>query len=284
MIAGILKIVAALAVDFVLAHQLLGIEWAVIATVCIGLYGWLGEKTALLKDNAVSMKYLSDYERQRLAAVMDDLTQDVKRVSRRDISHMKIHVIPSNQINAYSYGAKHIAVTRAALNTCDDMTLNAVLAHEVSHSLHLDAVFHRVILANTTVVIAVLAASSAVSVAFIFILFLLFGLLGSRCGAFSMLAFSGLTKGVKGFFGILQRMVLFIYQTVMGLVSRGCEYRADRYSAELGYGFQLKYFLERFVVQEDHRQRKLSEILYDSHPDPTKRIYRIEERMQKTAD
>lgn len=63
----------------------------------------------------------------------------------------------------------------------------------------------------------------------------------------------------------------------MGLVSRSCEFRADKYSCQLGYGSQLSYFLNHFVGGQGQEQRSIHQILYASHPDTEKRVMRIKE-------
>lgn len=276
-LGGIVKISVALLVDFLLIYDILGVEAALIITVGIMLYAWLGEYIALFKDGTVSLNHLDDYERSRLTRVHEYLTEDVKRVSGADISGLRLHVIPSDDINAYAYGFHNVSITRSVLASCDDMTLCSVLGHEVSHILNMDAVFHRVIFANVTLVIIGLMVVSFISVSFLWILFLILCILGICGGLFSMLVFHGIRKLVKGTFTVIQHLVLFIYQTVMGLVSRRCEFRADKYSVQLGYGSQLSYFLTRFAVGQEPRQKTLNEILYASHPAAYKRVQKIEQ-------
>lgn len=276
-ILGILKIVMVLAMDFGAVYYLAGVEAAALVTGLILLYAWLGEYTALWKDGSVGLKHLNEYEKARLRRVQKNLTQDVKQASGADISGLKLRVIPSDDLNACAYGFRNMAVTRAALNACDDATLCAVLGHEVSHTLHMDAVFHRVVFANVTIVILGLAAGSLVSVSFMWIIFLVLCALGICGGMFSMLVFHGMNKMLKGTYTAIQYVVLFLYQTVMGLVSRRSEFRADKYSCQLGYGPQLSYFLTRFVEGQEPRQKSLNDILYSSHPATYKRVLRIQQ-------
>lgn len=275
---GMTKITGILIVDFLLLYYAFGVEAAIFITAGIMLYGWLGEYTALLKDGAIRTDKLRDYERIKLTQANSCLSDDVRRVSGVDISGLKLHVIPSDSVNAFAYGFHNIAITRAALNACDDITLCSVLGHEISHILNMDAVVNRLIFANVTLMIAGLGIGSFVAVSFVWIVFLALWIMGACRGLFSMLFFRGTNKVVKGSFTMLQHFVLFIYQVVMGLTSRRCEFRADRYSCELGYGPQLSYFLTRFVETQENRKKSLSEILYDSHPAAYKRILRIEQR------
>lgn len=274
---GYLRIVVFLLVFFALSHSILGVEAAALMTLGIVLYAWLGEYLALLKDGAIRMDHLRDYEKNRLSCAMENLAEDVQRVSNTNISNLRMHVIPSDKINAYAYGFRNIGVTRAMLNNCDDATLCAVLAHEVSHTACMDAVLYRLVFAGVTVVIAALICLSAVSTSVIWILFAVLCALRLCGGLFSMILFQGFSKLVKGYFTLLQRVVLFVYQAVMACVSRQCEFRADRYSCELGYGPQLSYFLQRFVESQETGPKSLQEVIYSSHPPTHKRILRIEQ-------
>lgn len=124
---GFLKSAAVLFVDYALIRSLTG--WEVALTVCgvMALYGWLGEYLALAKDGAVRLEKLKDPERTRLADAREDIIEDVKRVSGIDISALRLSLIPTDELNAYAYGVRNVAVTRALLASCDDATLCAVL-------------------------------------------------------------------------------------------------------------------------------------------------------------
>lgn len=120
---GIIKIMLVLLADFYLAYFSLGTGAAILLCFGIMFYAWIGEYTALFKDRAIGLEDLDEYERSRLLRVYECLSEDVRRVSGIEISGLKLHVIPSDNINAYAYGFQNIAVTRAALNSCDDTTL-----------------------------------------------------------------------------------------------------------------------------------------------------------------
>ncbi len=276
-ITGILKVLAVLAAGFLAVYQLLGIEAAGLITGGIALYAWLGEYISLLRDGAVSVKNLGEHERRRLLQIKEFLIEDAKNTTGDNLSHLKLHIVPSDDINAFAYGFSHVGITRAAMNACDDMTLCAMLGHELSHILNLDSVFHRVLMAEVMLIIGALAVGSFASVAAIWIIFIGICAVGFGCGFIQLMAARGLGKLVSGLFGTLQRIILFLYQVLMGIVGRGCEFKADKYACKLGYGTQLSYFLDRFVAGQDQRRKTLSEILYASHPAPYKRIQRIEQ-------
>lgn len=279
-ISGMIKIGAALGIDFIILYYLIDLRIAAAVTAAILFYAWVGQYTALMKDGAVKITGLNEYDRFKLTRAMHVLTADVRKKSAVNIRNVKLHVIPSDEINAYSYGRNHVAVTRGTLRAADELTLNAVLAHEISHSLCLDAMFHRIIFANVTIIMIAITIISFVATSFVWIIFLIMCLFGICGGIFSLFCVSGISKLTKGMFRLIQRIVLFIYQLAMGIVSRGCEYRADRYACMLGYGAQLKYFLESFAGEQDNRKKSLTELIYDSHPPTYKRIIKIRQNMK----
>ena len=274
---GIIKVSILLFADCALIRLVLNKEAAVAVTAGILLYAWLGEYIALLKDGAISLNQLSPHEKSRLLRIQACLSEDVSRVSGISIANIKLHVRPSGSINAYAYGFRHISMTMAMLNSCDDTTLCAVLGHEISHTLHMDAVFHRIIFANIAATLVGLIAVSLISTSFMWILFILLCAFGICGGLFSVFAFYGIRKLTGGIFMALQHGLLFLYQIAMGMASRGCEFRADLYSCELGYGPQLRYFLTRFAEGQETRRHTLNDILYASHPAACKRILRIDQ-------
>lgn len=277
---GIIKIALASAGDFAILYYLIGIKWTVIVTVLIILLAWLGEYIDVLKDGGICINELGNYERDKLKRSFTMLSDNVKNKSGIHISNLKLHVIPSDDINAFAYGFRNMAVTRGMLNNCDEFTIDAVLAHEVSHILNLDAVFNRIVFLNITFMIFAMLAMSFIASSAVWVIFFILCILGI-CGGFaSLFLFSGISKLIKGFFNLLQRGIVFMYKSLMALGSRGCEYRADRYATDLGYGMQLKYYLSRFASGDEQRKKSLSDIIYSTHPASHKRIYRIEQRTE----
>ena len=272
---GIIKIVVTLIVSFFMIAIVAGGEIATIAMVLILLYAWLGEYLSLLCDGAISSKNLNDYEREKLERIKKVVAKEVKKVSGEDISNLKLHIVPSNQINAIAYGFDNVSFTRNALASCDEMTLCSILGHEVSHILSLDAVFNRIIFGDITLVIIVLMLMSSITVIGIWLILIILFCIGICRSAISVVITSGLSNITKTLFEAAQHGVLFVYQVVMGFVSRSAEYRADQYSVELGYGTQLEYFLDRFVDDGEYRKKSLREILYAPHPATYNRIQKI---------
>lgn len=282
-VIGWIRIAVVMVLDSIFVYEFIGAEGAAVTIMGILLYAWAGEKIDLLKDGAVSIRELDEFERTRMECLKEYLIEDVRRTSNVDISGIRMHIVPSNITNAFTYGFGNIAVTRAAFDNCDDATLCAVLAHEISHLLYLDTVFRRIMFANITILFFGLSLSCMISMFFLVLIFFALAILFSFFrGVFGIFLFRGIGNAVKGIYSIVQYGVLFIYKTVMGMVSRNSEYRADSFSCRLGYGQQLQYFLKRFIDQEEQGSRSLHEIIYASHPPVYKRIARIEQQISST--
>lgn len=279
-IRGIIKIMTILILDATAAYVVAGPEVALILTAGILLYAALGEYVDILKDGAIRMEKLTACQRIRLQEAKASLAQDVRDTMGMDISRIRFHMLPdSNTINAYAYGFRNIAITKEALDVTDNLTLNAVLGHEISHVVSLDAVFNRVIFANMAVVLASMGLGCTMFAITVWIMLAIPSLF-SRHGCIGTMAASGITRLLKGITSCLQHILVAAYQAAMGVISRGAEYRADAFSAELGYSNQLAYFLERFIAPQDDGKVTLRELLYSTHPHPYKRIQRLQQHDQ----
>ena len=74
-------------------------------------------------------------------------------------------------MNATAYGFNCVSVTRGTFDNADPITLNAVLAHEVSHILNFDAEFNRAVFCSVTLLVGALSVMSFAMVAIIFLIF-----------------------------------------------------------------------------------------------------------------
>lgn len=277
-VRGIVKIVLTLVISFALMSWSVGVEVATVAISLISLYAWLGEYIAILKAGVISEKELDIYEKNKLYRIKEHVIKCVKINTGEDVSYFKLHIIPSDDVNGMAFGISHISLTQGAVDSCDEMTLCAILCHEVSHILCLDSVFNRIIFGDITFVIFELMVVSYVSIVFIWIVFIILILCGICRGFISVFITSSLSKGVKSLFELIQYGALFTYQVTIAAVSRQFEYRADGYAVDLGFGTQLTYFLNRFASSQDGRRKSLSEILYASHPATHLRIQKINQR------
>lgn len=274
---GLIKVSFVLAVDFIALYALF--DDPTIAAIVIGiiaLYVWLGGYLALFKEGAVYVDKLPTYERSRLHSAKAQLVEDVRRKSSVDLSGIKIYLISGdNDMQATAYGANCISVSKGVFENADPLTLNAVLGHEISHTLNLDPEFSRVVFSTIFLICGAISVISFAFMAVIFLIFLVCSLFKSWLG---VMAFRGTTKAIGGIFNLLQKGIVVIYQAVASCVSRSAEYRSDLYSAQLGYGLQLAHFLS-YAAPESNRPLTLTEALYRTHPATPKRIARLEAYM-----
>ena len=270
---GILKVALVLALDFVAIYSLF--ENPYIASIAVGVisvYVLFGGYLALLKEGAVISKKLPAFQSNKLEAAKTQLVADVKSVSGANISGLKLYLVPGDNMNATAYGFNCVSVTRGTFDNADPITLNAVLAHEVSHILNFDAEFNRAVFCFVTLLVGALSVMSFAMMAIIFLIFLVLSCFRSWLG---VMAFRGTTKAVGGIFSLLQHGVVMIYRSLLSLASRRAEYRSDKYSCMLGYGVQLSHFLA-IAEPANQRQLTLTEAMYRSHPPTPKRIARLE--------
>lgn len=274
------RVLASLKVFFFLAIDFLAIEAlfqdpyiALIATSVISAYVIWGGYIAILTDAAVSSKDLPSYQKNRLEMAKAQLVEDVRAECGSNLAGLKLYIVPGDRtLNATAYGGNCVSVTRGTLENSDPMTLNAVLAHEISHTLNFDPECSRAVFCTVTLLLATLSVMSFVSVAVVFIIFLVLGFLSSYFGFW---AYHGTTKVVTGMFSIIQHVVVFAYKTLCGIANRHAEFRSDAYAVTLGYGPQLSYFLT-MAEPTSQRQLTLTEAMYRSHPPTPKRLAYIE--------
>ncbi len=271
---GILKVILVLAIDFAAIYSLFENSWIAFTAVgVISSYVTLGGYLDLLKDGAVSSKKLPAHQRNRIEAAKTQLIHDVKSISGANISGLKLYLLPGDdEMNATAYGFKCVSITRGTLDNTDPITLISVLGHEISHIQSLDPEFNRAVFFSVMLLVGALSVISFSTVAIIFLIFFILSCFRSWLG---MIAFQGTTKLVRGMFNFFQKSIVLICRVLMSCSSRASEFRADRYSAQLGYGVQLAHFLT-YAAPESHRQLTLTEALYRTHPATPRRVARLE--------
>ena len=272
------KIFLLLMIDAFVLIALFGYILGGLILLGIFLYTWLGEYVSLKSDQAVKLQYLNPFEQEKLSRIRQALIRHTREKKDSNIENIQFYVIPTEEINAYSYGPHSIAVTSQLLQTSDELTLTAVLAHEVSHSLNYDAFISRLIFAS---IVCLVAFFSLVHAFFLFIILIVFLLL-DQTDILDLIIFKCITTIVRWCIHAIQYIIYFIYRIIESAISRKCEYRADHYAVELGYGYQLSYFLQMYVG--NYPVHRLSDLLYSSHPQTDKRIARIEEAQKQISN
>lgn len=276
-VKGLIKVMLILLIEFAICYLFMDIAVATaIIAVTVVYSAIIGEYLGLCRMGAIRMEKLSEMERIKLENAFQQLKRDIRGIYGLNRDKTKLYLIPSEEINAYSFGFRNIAITRGALQCCDSLTINAVLAHEMGHLESLDAVINRIVFFNITMIILAISCASAMTTLIIFATFLILYIIGVVRGGFlSIFVTSKISQLSKGIFRGIQHVIIFVYRAVIGGISRRGEYRADRYSCDLGYSVQLSYFLQRFLTSEN-QNNNLLDVIYASHPKTQKRVEKIE--------
>jgi STE24 endopeptidase len=218
----------------------------------------------------------------------------LERVCRRagaDPGRYLLRVQESRQLNAFALGGHVLAVTRAAIDLPGDM-LEAVLAHEVGHHLHLHPL--AIILgwwyllpfeAGDRLLRTIRRITRWLARTFGRLNDRTGGLAGGRApdGALGMLALllvlgvlavaGGLLVVVLGLLWLPLLVLVRLARVLSAALSRAGEHAADRHAAELGYGPGLIQVLLLFQQAEfaAPRPRGMAALLR-SHPSSQARI------------
>lgn len=281
-ICGILRIAAVLFADFILLYLGLGllrIEYEVLAAVLItgGIfaYGWAGEYLAVFRSRLVPEDQLDEKEKDRLKELKEYLTDNVRRVSGRDISALHLRILESDQMHIFTYGSRNVVIARSYLNSCDEAAACSVLAREVYHVFCMDSFFHRIIFANVSLVVGGTILVGIPCLLLVWLLLAILWLWLDECELLDILI--GFARRKVGWLigCIVRYPVWFVYWVLMRITGLGCEFRADRYSCRLGYGSQLIDFLPRLAEIDKAKKKCIYDIMYASYPPLQKRLLKI---------
>lgn len=181
--------------------------------------------------------------------------------------------------NAFAMGRKTVCVTRTLLNGVPEEALQGVLAHELAHHVHGDAV--RSIVFYMITLIGQIIMWGGWLVTKILGLFAAIGRQGNRSDdpAAIFLIFA------KIFGALMWLFQLFVWIPIYAgacFGSRQQEYRADRYAAEIGYSEGLLSFLSSILDLDGHPSGFMG-LLYRTHPSTGKRIKAIEDYDRATG-
>lgn len=188
---------------------------------------------------------------------------------------IKLYMVEDAAPNAFACGRNTVAITRGLLALSDN-EIKAILGHEFGHLAHKDT--------DTTLVIVV--GNLIVSVIFfiIRIIFKIFsGILTFVVSVASESFLVTILTAISNFFANIVLAFLMAAWTRLGVVicmasSRGNEYEADKYSYQLGYGYDLAnglLNLDRMFGAS--KPKGLWAALNSSHPETSKRVAKIQE-------
>ncbi len=254
-----------------------------------GIHAWMIK----VWDN---MRTATTLERTKIGAVLERIAEDYKRKTGKKLRPVHLWVTEDPTENAAMLGNDTLIVNSGILRW-DDGIIGGVMAHEIGHLHYGDSIkmldsmlikrFVLFLFLIPLVLIFWACAMDAYSDRNGIGMFIIVG---------SVFFFGGLLWSVIFFFG---RIIIFCHTMdkdwfarhfgnltgsgwIARLVDRACEFRADDFAVELGWGRELLRYLdfEASLMYEDH---SFKEEVLRTHPYLSQRRERITKKLERRA-
>jgi len=199
----------------------------------------------------------------RMIPLLEIVYNKAKRKTPKLTKKIVLKVIYTPEPNAYAIGRRTICVTEGLFKLPDDV-VQGILTHEVAHLAYRHNEIQLLIGGGNfivTTLILIMKLISAIIAAFSLIT-------GYRRRSFGT-AIAGL------FFAALVWLWTKFCMLFLMWSMRENEYDADKYTAELGYGFELAKGLDAIGTSEP--QESFLKALYSTHPNTHDRIGRLQQ-------
>jgi heat shock protein HtpX len=199
----------------------------------------------------------------RMIPLLEIVYNKAKRKTPKLTNKIVLKVIYTPEPNAYAIGRRTICVTEGLFALPDDV-VQGILAHEVAHLAYRHNEIQLLIGGGNFIVTT---------------LILLIKLISAIIAAFSLItgyrrrSFGTAIAGM--FFAALIWLWTKFCMLFLMWSMRQNEYDADRYTAELGYGFELAKGLDAIGTSEP--QESFLKALYSTHPNTHDRIGRLQQ-------
>jgi len=203
-------------------------------------------------------------EKDYLLPIFEEVYQQAKAKNRR--LNLELCVIDQRYVNACAIGRHTIAVTKGAMETFSEDELKAIIGHEIGHIAKYDTIASLYLFVGN---------------GFYSILILIATFFLNLLDKAANIANNGVIRAIVSFCRFLLRFYLFFFMLFINIVtamnSRRNEYRADRYSYNLGFGQEMIEAL--YLLEKINLSGKSSIIakMIASHPILPKRIAKLEE-------
>ena len=201
-------------------------------------------------------------EKERLYPIFDSVYTRLNQKKLNINKHIKLYIVDSMEINAFSLSLTTIAVTRGLMETMTDEELEAIIAHEFGHIYRADTIAGLLVGAVTGVCLW-----GAIGLKYL-ITWLSNKKEDGSSSAIWKLPEIALTFAVSAL-GIIGGIIT-------GKLSRKKEYRADMFAVDLGYAEPLLSALYKFYDIGISDKKKMLDRLQASHPKTAYRIEKIE--------
>ena len=176
--------------------------------------------------------------------------------------------------NAYTLGTNTVIVTRGMLSMATEAELCAVAGHELGHIYHGDSIL--------SLINSAASCMGNIAITILTVLIVLLGVLKE-----------GFRRVIPSCAGIIVLIVLFwklvhwIFRWLCNIGVLACgraeEYRADTFSSELGFRYEMISFLYKLQAADTTRTESVWAILNRTHPPAALRISRLEAKQNKAS-
>lgn len=245
---------------------------SVIYAITVSLsFSNLGEEFMRILQGIREIK--TNKEKEYLLPIFEEVYSEIKLKNPEISQNIKLYIIDTMTINAYSIGRNTIAVTNGIIHTLTKEQLKAVISHEFGHIIHKDTFY--IILQNI--------GNGLFSIVVIGIRFC-FKIADMIISAFRVEIFLTLIAEVLRLSLFLTKIsfeiYIYIIQTIgnvlLGANSRKNEFFADKYAYDLGYGEEMISALYTLNDININSRMKLLDRLKATHPYTTERIEKLE--------
>lgn len=241
--------------------------------------GGLGEWAARRKLGAVPCAGAASRPQRRLERCFARVMAQAEGRLPPFCKEVQLYSLPGRQVNGAAFGWRSIGITEGALQL-DDNTVQAIIAHELGHIAHGDAVLNMVLTANIFSLAALLLVWQLAFGVVFWLIVLVVALCGIRFGCLLWVITDRLSGLLRRGCETFRSVCVALVQILARAAGRKGELQADAFAVELGYGPALCRFLERFS-EPPQPGRDLFDVLYSTHPDSALRADHIRRRMQQ---
>lgn len=215
----------------------------------------------------------------RIKPLFEEVYSNAKGINHNLQDNIKLFMINDSAPNAFALGRQTVCITRGLLSMSDD-DIRGILGHEFGHLSHKDTDTLLVITVGNLIVAALFAFWRFFFNISARLINFFVGIVSHSWGAL----IAGFLTRVFVDFLLVSAMALW---TKLGVLiclasSRANEYLADRFSFEMGYGYQLGMALHK--LEGTYTYKGVWAALNSSHPATPDRIDRLNKLLRGDTD
>jgi len=245
--------------DMINQHLLLTSAIIIIMICYILSRGMYAKIIAKLSGCRKLIEVESDY----LLPILDDVQRNISKYRKyRKLNNIKLYIIDDNNINAFAIGKSIIALTKGALQRCDEQQLKAVIAHEFCHLYD-----------NSAQYMLILNGLGKVA-AFLFSTFTILYTVTSIVSRSIKITFLFLLMPLLVFYlmTFLLKFSNYLINIIIKISQRGREYDADYFACSVGYMRGAVSFLDLLYNADTTPPKGINALVFATHPSPAYRL------------